>query len=170
MTLRPDPGGTSRSLHRDLRGQSRSRFVTSIEVLSPSNGAPAPRDGSSIANGRAIYSATSTSWKSTSSAAASVCPCSIPGPTVPTRCRSLGPSPPSPRLAGPLSSTDAPHTRAVRKTGCQYCYRSSAHDRWDLRQFRYTRSLDYPKPLSPSLDIAEAGWLKQQLQAKRTDR
>ena len=37
-------------------------------------------------------------------------------------------------------------------------------------RFRYARSIDYRKPLSPPLDIAEAGWLKQQLQAKRTDR
>jgi hypothetical protein len=34
------------------------------------------------------------------------------------------------------------------------------------QRFRYMRSIDYSKPLTPPLDAAEAGWLKQQLQAR----
>jgi Protein of unknown function (DUF4058) len=29
---------------------------------------------------------------------------------------------------------------------------------------RYTRSIDYRKPLTPALDAAEAAWLEQQFQ------
>jgi hypothetical protein len=35
------------------------------------------------------------------------------------------------------------------------------------QQFRYPRSIDYSKPLTPPLDAAETGWLKQQLQVGR---
>jgi hypothetical protein len=37
-------------------------------------------------------------------------------------------------------------------------------------RFRYMRSIDYRKPLNPPLDAVETGWLKQRLQARRTDR
>ena len=33
---------------------------------------------------------------------------------------------------------------------------------------RYERSIDYSKPLSPPLDVAETAWLEKQLQAKRS--
>ena len=29
------------------------------------------------------------------------------------------------------------------------------------QRFRYPRSIDYSKPLTPPLDAAETGWLKQ---------
>ena len=38
------------------------------------------------------------------------------------------------------------------------------------QRFRYMRSIDYGKPLTPPLDAAEAGWLKQQLQPRRSHR
>jgi hypothetical protein len=38
------------------------------------------------------------------------------------------------------------------------------------QRFRYLRSIDYSKPLTPPLDAAETGWLKQQLQARRSQR
>ncbi len=34
------------------------------------------------------------------------------------------------------------------------------------QRFRYERSIDYSKPLSPALDSKDTAWLKQQLQAK----
>ncbi len=37
-------------------------------------------------------------------------------------------------------------------------------------RFRYQRSIDYRKPLTPPLDAAEADWLKQQLAARRRQR
>jgi Protein of unknown function (DUF4058) len=33
---------------------------------------------------------------------------------------------------------------------------------------RYERSINYSKPLTPPLRAAETGWLKQQLQARRS--
>ncbi len=36
------------------------------------------------------------------------------------------------------------------------------------QRFRYMRSIDYGKPLTPPLDAAETGWLKQQLQPRRS--
>jgi hypothetical protein len=38
------------------------------------------------------------------------------------------------------------------------------------QRFRYPRSIDYSKPLTPPLDAAETGWLKQQLLARRDRR
>ena len=38
------------------------------------------------------------------------------------------------------------------------------------QRFRYPRSIDYSKPLTPPLDAAETGWLKQQLQVRRDRR
>ena len=38
------------------------------------------------------------------------------------------------------------------------------------QRFRYVRSINYRKPLTPPLDAADAGWLKQQLQARRSDK
>jgi hypothetical protein len=38
------------------------------------------------------------------------------------------------------------------------------------QRFRYLRSIDYSKPLNPPLGAAETGWLKQQLQARRSHR
>ncbi len=38
------------------------------------------------------------------------------------------------------------------------------------QRFRYLRSVDYGKPLTPPLDAAETGWLKQQLQPRRSHR
>jgi Protein of unknown function (DUF4058) len=38
------------------------------------------------------------------------------------------------------------------------------------QRFRYPRSIDYSKPLTPPLDAAEAGWLKQHLQVGRGHR
>ena len=35
-------------------------------------------------------------------------------------------------------------------------------------RFRYPRSIDYGKPLTPPLDAAETGWLTQQVQARRS--
>ncbi len=37
-------------------------------------------------------------------------------------------------------------------------------------RFRYMRSIDYSKPLTPPLDAAETGWLKQHVQAGRSHR
>ena len=38
------------------------------------------------------------------------------------------------------------------------------------QRFRYPRSIDYSKPLTPPLDAAETLWLKQQLQVRRKRR
>jgi hypothetical protein len=35
------------------------------------------------------------------------------------------------------------------------------------QRFRYQRSIDYAKPLSPPLDHAESAWLEKQVRAKR---
>jgi hypothetical protein len=35
------------------------------------------------------------------------------------------------------------------------------------QRFRYQRSIDYAKPLSPPLDDAECAWLEKQVRAKR---
>jgi hypothetical protein len=36
------------------------------------------------------------------------------------------------------------------------------------QRFRYSRSIDYSKPLKPPLDVADATWLKQQLRKRRS--
>jgi hypothetical protein len=38
------------------------------------------------------------------------------------------------------------------------------------QRFRYSRSIDYRKRLTPPLDATETAWLKQQLRAGRTQR
>ena len=38
------------------------------------------------------------------------------------------------------------------------------------QRFRYPRSIDYSKSLTPPLDAAETGWLKQQLHVRRERR
>ncbi len=91
---------------------------------------------------------------------------------------------------------DSPYTLLVARAGTQLCRVWRAHYRRQLpvipvplakpdseialeiqpmideiyQRFRYSRSIDYNKPLTPPLDAAETGWLKRQLQAVRTHR
>ena len=91
---------------------------------------------------------------------------------------------------------DSPYTLLVARARAQLCRVWRAHYRRPLplvpvplakpdsdipvdlqpmideiyQRFRYLRSIDYNKPLTPPLDAAETGWLKQQLQARRSHR
>ncbi|MGZ3487480.1 MAG: DUF4058 family protein [Isosphaeraceae bacterium] len=91
---------------------------------------------------------------------------------------------------------DSPYTLLVARARAQLCRVWRAHYRRPLplvpvplakpdsdipldlqpmideiyQRFRYLRSIDYSKPLTPPLDAAETGWLKQQLQARRSHR
>ena len=91
---------------------------------------------------------------------------------------------------------DSPYTLLVARARAQLCRVWRAHYRRPLplvpvplakpdsdipldlqpmideiyQRFRYPRSIDYSKPLTPPLDAAETGWLKQQLQARRSHR
>jgi hypothetical protein len=66
---------------------------------------------------------------------------------------------PLPRIPVPLAKSDADIPLDVQPMIDEIYHR-----------FRYSRSIDYRKPLNPPLDAVEAGWLKQRLQAKRADR
>jgi Protein of unknown function (DUF4058) len=91
---------------------------------------------------------------------------------------------------------DSPHTLLIARAGSQLCRVWRAHNRRSLsvipvplakqdsdipldlqpmideiyQRFRYPRSIDYTKPLTPPLDAAETGWLKQQLHVRRDRR
>ena len=91
---------------------------------------------------------------------------------------------------------DSPYTLLVARARAQLCRVWRAHYRRPLplvpvplakpdsdiplnlqpmideiyQRFRYLRSIDYSKPLTPPLDAAATGWLKQQLQARRSHR
>jgi hypothetical protein len=91
---------------------------------------------------------------------------------------------------------DSPHTLLIARAGSQLCRVWRAHYRRSLsvipvplakpdsdipldlqpmideiyQRFRYPRSIDYTKPLTPPLDAAETGWLKQQLHVRRDRR
>jgi len=91
---------------------------------------------------------------------------------------------------------DSPYTLLVARARAQLCRVWRAHYRRPLplvpvplakpdsdipvdlqpmideiyQRFRYLLSIDYSKPLTPPLDAAETGWLKQQLQARRSHR
>ena len=91
---------------------------------------------------------------------------------------------------------DSPYTLLIALAGSQLCRVWRAHYRRSLpaspiplakpdsdisldlqpmiddiyQRFRYPRSIDYSKPLTPPLDAAETGWLKQQLHVRRDRR
>jgi Protein of unknown function (DUF4058) len=91
---------------------------------------------------------------------------------------------------------DSPYTLLIAQAGSQLCRVWRAHYRRSLpvipvplakpdsdipldlqpmideiyQRFRYPRSIDYTKPLTPPLDAAETGWLKQQLHVRRDRR
>jgi hypothetical protein len=88
---------------------------------------------------------------------------------------------------------DSPYTLLVARAGSQLCRVWRAHYRRSMpdipvplmkpdsdislvlqpmideiyQRFRYPRSIDYSKPLTPPLDAAETAWLQQQLQVGR---
>jgi hypothetical protein len=90
---------------------------------------------------------------------------------------------------------DCPFTMLVARTRAQLCSVWPAHYRVALprvpvplakpdpdvwldvqpmideiyERFRYMQSIDYRKPLLPPFDAAETGWLKQRLEARRSD-
>jgi hypothetical protein len=91
---------------------------------------------------------------------------------------------------------DSPYTLLIARAGSQLCRVWRAHYRRSLpvipvplakpdsdipldlqpmideiyQRFRYPRSIDYSKSLTPPLDAAETGWLKQQLHVRRERR
>jgi hypothetical protein len=91
---------------------------------------------------------------------------------------------------------DSPCTLRIARAGSQLCRVWRAHYRRSLpvipvplakpdsdipldlqpmideiyQRFRYPRSIDYSKSLTPPLDAAETGWLKQQLHVRRERR
>ena len=91
---------------------------------------------------------------------------------------------------------DSPYTLLIARAGSQLCRVWRAHYRRSLpvipvplakpdsdiplelqpmideiyQRFRYPRSIDYSKSLTPPLDAAETGWLKQQLHVRRDRR
>jgi len=148
------------------------RLVTSIEVLSPSNKRPGTE-------GWELYQR-----KRQSPLAGNVSLVEIDLLRGGQRMPMLDPWP------------DSPYTLLVARARAQLCRVWRAHYRRPLpvipvplakpdsdipldlqpmideiyQRFRYVRSIDYGKPLTPPLDAAETGWLKQQLQARHSHR
>ena len=92
--------------------------------------------------------------------------------------------------------SDSPYTLLIARAGSQLCRVWRAYYRRSLpvipvplakpdsdipldlqpmideihQRFRYPRSIDYSKSLTPPLDAAETGWLRQQLHDRRERR
>jgi hypothetical protein len=73
-------------------------------------------------------------------------------------------------LARPLSTLIARYSRASAKPDSDIPLDLQPMIDEIYQRFRYPRSIDYSKSLTPPLDAAETGWLKQQLHVRRERR